>query len=1136
MGPRTASARSNGGRNNSRSKPSDRQLRPSTPLYAWIGKHTPLVVVAVLALTAALAVPFLTMAPERSASTEPRGPIFEARDLVDERFVSSVFDTPFIGEAPGGDVLLAAPLAELLSIQDALRSDPELGPTLHTWFLPAVGIEAVGMFGLPDLVDRELRAEGVPEGLYGASDQQVKAAGTALIERYGDDSLLLGLSQQSSESPDGTWTVPAIALRVLSDDNVLGFGNRSINLGGPTEPESYSRELQSLLREAEGWDIYGVAIDVNLTSEDQGALAGPFIGLSVLAALLMVGVVFRSYWVVAVVSSMFLVLLIWLKGISNLIGLEDSTVLSLIVPIAMVSFGVDYAFHSIGRYREERVGGRTAGRAAVTGTAAVAGALVLAAASDSVAFLANVTTGIESVVEFGIGAAIALASAWLLLGIVAPFVVAHIEAVVPAPYPGRWTTAKRVAGTVGTGALSTASVLMLVFVLPWLGVVLTAATVVLSLVLPVWLQSKMPGRRVGEVELAGSRQGLGRVVGSVVVWFTRWRIVVLPLALVATAGAAFFAAQVEARFDVKDFFSADSDFVVALDLQDEHVGSRRGERTSIYIEGDVTDPARLAALQGRLSELRTLPTENLARNDGGVRLFEYGVMEIIETANQSASMPDLVLEQTGVALTDDDQDGIPDTKPQVAALLTVASTVGIPASSGADGPLLMTPDDVSVRVNLDTEPNATVVVLGMVGSRDQQVVQQVRDTLSPLTASISADFGGTFVQATGSPLVRDASLDGTSRAMLVSLPVAVLACLVVASIFLRSLRFGLLSIIPILMVVSWLYAFMERAGFGISLVTATIGAISIGIGIDFALHFISRFREELDRAGQRTLAVRKAGEGTGLALVASTVTSVVGFGVLALAPMPLFATYGLLTAVMVALALVASLVVLPSLLVLATSDRPEPVLDLREQTARPTAPSISRPSFLSATEDEPSFALAGAPMGRTESASTEPARTESAQASGVAVAVGDSGSASVEAVLPATSGVGSGLDRGLPGADGGVDWLTPEQHALLWGIEPVREQRSDHWLIRLGIAALLIVMGLRALIEPEGFETMLAGNALTESIGATEIEWLVLFAGVNSLVLGAAVLLGRWRNLVFGWLAAWFVVVAALEVAELLGL
>ena len=57
-----------------------------------------------------------------------------------------------------------------------------------------------------------------------------------------------------------------------------------------------------------------------------------------------------------------------------------------------------------------------------------------------------------------------------------------------------------------------------------------------------------------------------------------------------------------------------------------------------------------------------------------------------------------------------------------------------------------------------------------------------------------------------------------------------------------------------------------------------------------------------------------------MALVASAASSVVGFAILAFAPMPMFAAYGLLTTVMIFLAAVASLVVLPPLLMLVTRD------------------------------------------------------------------------------------------------------------------------------------------------------------------------------------------------------------------------
>ena len=117
-----------------------------------------------------------------------------------------------------------------------------------------------------------------------------------------------------------------------------------------------------------------------------------------------------------------------------------------------------------------------------------------------------------------------------------------------------------------------------------------------------------------------------------------------------------------------------------------------------------------------------------------------------------------------------------------------------------------------------------------------------------------------------------------------------------------------MTIIPIGLVVAWLYGLMYVAGFSLNYVTATMGAISVGVGIDYSIHMTERFREEL----------RRAARGTGVALVASAASSVVGFGILGFAPMPLFASYGQLTAIMIFLALAASLVVLPSLLLLVT--------------------------------------------------------------------------------------------------------------------------------------------------------------------------------------------------------------------------
>ena len=143
-------------------------------------------------------------------------------------------------------------------------------------------------------------------------------------------------------------------------------------------------------------------------------------------------------------------------------------------------------------------------------------------------------------------------------------------------------------------------------------------------------------------------------------------------------------------------------------------------------------------------------------------------------------------------------------------------------------------------------------------------------------------------------------------------------CFLLILVVMRSVRYAIVTIIPIGLVVAWLYAFMYLAGFALNFVTAITAAISIGIGIDYAIHFTQRFREELARTGEKLQAVQQAAQGTGVALAASAASSMVGFIIMGFAPMPVFSSYWFLTAVMIGLAAIASLLVLPSLLLMVT--------------------------------------------------------------------------------------------------------------------------------------------------------------------------------------------------------------------------
>ena len=230
--------------------------------------------------------------------------------------------------------------------------------------------------------------------------------------------------------------------------------------------------------------------------------------------LIVVGIVLRSYWSVALVGGALAILIVWLKGISNLVGLDGSIIMSFIVPIAMISFGVDFAFHAIGRYREEASESRMSpGEAYVAGLAAVSAALLLALASDSLAFLSNVTSGIPAIIQFGIGASIALASAYLILGVVTPLALMRVESLTGGSSGGPATLVGRVASwaAVGAAALTAGfTVLFLVF-FPFIGAPMLAVYLAVFIAAPLWIASRRdradatpsPSTAGGSWQLAG---------------------------------------------------------------------------------------------------------------------------------------------------------------------------------------------------------------------------------------------------------------------------------------------------------------------------------------------------------------------------------------------------------------------------------------------------------------------------------------------------------------------------------------------------------------------------------------------------------------------------------------------------------
>ena len=119
---------------------------------------------------------------------------------------------------------------------------------------------------------------------------------------------------------------------------------------------------------------------------------------------------------------------------------------------------------------------------------------------------------------------------------------------------------------------------------------------------------------------------------------------------------------------------------------------------------------------------------------------------------------------------------------------------------------------------------------------------------------------------------------------------------------------------PIFVVIIWLYAMVELAGYGLNMVTVAIAAMSLGVGIDYVIHLIERYREEREKGATPHISLAAVGSASGLALFGSAVSDIAGFMVINQSKMGFFSTFGLFCAAMIGLSLIASMILTPAVL------------------------------------------------------------------------------------------------------------------------------------------------------------------------------------------------------------------------------
>ena len=132
----------------------------------------------------------------------------------------------------------------------------------------------------------------------------------------------------------------------------------------------------------------------------------------------------------------------------------------------------------------------------------------------------------------------------------------------------------------------------------------------------------------------------------------------------------------------------------------------------------------------------------------------------------------------------------------------------------------------------------------------------------------------------------------------------------------RSISIALIAVIPNILPSLIILGVMGFAGIPLDIMTITIAAIAIGIGIDNAIHYISRFKAELLLDGDFIMSMYRAHNSIGVSMFYTATTVAIGFLVLILSNFIPSIYFGIFMAIAMLSAVIVNLTLLPKLLLI----------------------------------------------------------------------------------------------------------------------------------------------------------------------------------------------------------------------------
>jgi len=611
-----------------------------------------------------------------------------------------------------------------------------------------------------------------------------------------------------------------------------------------------------------------MAYDVDKASNDSMGYLGVLIIVSIIVILYLN---FRDGTYVFLSLVTLIIAVIWTLATIVILGIKFTALEVAVVPL-IIGMGVDDSVHFSRRYLEERHEGKDVGKSIGITFRSIGLAIFLTSLTTAIAFLSNASSKVGPVRDFGFVCAFGISYAFIL-------------------------------------------------------------TVTFHLALRYWIDAnrQKKGLRSKSLEFFDKKKrhilDLDSFMARIATAIHRFPLTVVFIAIVITLASFAASFQVRREFSVEDFLPPDFETLkTGKTINREYEG---GTFTMAYVlieDEDIATVNTLLAIEN--TSVNIMDDERFVTLGSGKGTSIPLMNNVLVVMDKAIEGNDSLREKYHFVLSGNNDkwprehyipsgnttDG--DVKDFFNMLLTNETTM-----NDIEG--LSYRAAMNKLLSRDEEGNFEATVIKV--SVRTQSNEDARTVHRQLEKDVTGFVNGERTSVTGYVILLVVTSDTLQESQVKATAISiVLAFIILLIVFKGDVKLGIIGIIPVIFSTLWILGVMALSTYlhnnfttvisdiSLNVLTVTVTALSIGLGIDFAIHVIQRFREDLTLPHSTVeKAIASTLEHTGSALLISALTTMVGFGVLIFSPMPLVRSYGLITSIIIFFSFVSATLVLP---------------------------------------------------------------------------------------------------------------------------------------------------------------------------------------------------------------------------------